>query len=280
MSTEDGLLSFTKDIADTVVDRLARMTHENSVRLSNIRSVFIAGSYVRGDWLEHCSDLDVGVVFAPGRGEVAETSFGLRYISDAEDEPGFRLIQATIQEAVADRVFYSQLPGGIDLMAYPEVPTDLTYVLQQKGPPAFNVFIFDFKENHRIIFGDDFSTELPQPPPFSEVLSKSLEVAETRMRELDDSPEGCRRATYLCWRLIQKSQVFYGELTLDKTRLLSLYREHVPAFASRNVGEFIIRQYLSTYLPLHEPLFLGRSVLSQFHSDLTEMLRTTLTKIG
>ena len=42
---------------------IERLRHElPGMELEGVRSVFVSGSYVRGDWLDGRSDLDVGLV--------------------------------------------------------------------------------------------------------------------------------------------------------------------------------------------------------------------------
>ena len=50
----------TKQLADLIVSGLeAALRHAS---LPSIRSIYIYGSYCRGDWLDCSSDLDVGVI--------------------------------------------------------------------------------------------------------------------------------------------------------------------------------------------------------------------------
>ncbi len=109
------------------------------------------------------------------------------------------------------------------------------------------------------------------------LLRQSLETAETRMKPLDDSPIGRRHATYLCWRVIQKSQCHFGDQTLNKTRILPLYQKYIPEFASKSIGEFIIRQYLGTFIPLVKTYFLPIIDLKKFHSELTGVVIHSLS---
>jgi hypothetical protein len=270
-------MTSTYAIAQDVVSRLETLRDERDPAvLRAIRTVFIAGSFIRGDWLEHCSDLDIGVVFKEGIGHVEETPFGLRYISDADSNDCYQHITGAIAEAVGDREFYSQVPGGVDIMAYPEPPSDTEGEIRHIGPPAFNVFRFDLAVNNRVVYGEPLSIAVPQPPIPYRLLRESLDVGEQRMGQFDDQAVSRRRATYLCWRLILKSQCHFGEPTLEKTRMLPLYLRNVPVFPSKAVGEFIIRQYIGTFLPIVETNFLPIEMLKDFHVELTAVVRKSL----
>ena len=271
----------TRHIAEYVVEALRHgLGGANAATIASIRTVFVGGSYVRGDWLDHCSDLDVGVVFRPGCGTVEQTSFGLRYIADAASDPGYRLIQDTITQAMRGRELFSYVRGGVDLMAYPEPPPASNSALEHVGPPAYHVFLFDLAQHHQILFGTPFRIRIEPPPIPAELLARSLAIAAERIAALPDKPRGRRAATNLCHSLIRKAQCHFGEPTLDKTRLLYLFRQHVPGFSTQGVGEFIIRQYLGTYLPLVEPQILPLAELRTFHAELSALVSRSLAEGG
>ena len=54
----------TRDVARTCVEHLRRELPR--IQLRGIRCVFVNGSYVRGDWLDGRSDLDIGMVTESG----------------------------------------------------------------------------------------------------------------------------------------------------------------------------------------------------------------------
>ena len=268
----------TYPIASDIVAALETVAKTSPPEFGHIRTIFVCGSFVRGDWLDCNSDLDIGVIFREGFGKVIETSFGLRYVDDADKNPGYQLMKNTITEAVGGRNFHAQTPGGIDMIGLPEPPRDPKSGIGHIGPPMFHVFLFDFLAHHRILFGEKVGTSAPNPAIPHSLLLDSLDIGERRIEQIEDNPVGQKRATFLCWRLIQKSQCHFGEATLDKTRILYLFRNRVPDFASKQIGDFIIRQYLGTYFPERPTFFCQVDDLTRFHLDLTAIDRKSLSE--
>ena len=66
----------------------------SGVELEGVRSVFVSGSYVRGDWLDGRSDLDIGLV------------------TDCDWERGFADVQRVVSDVVGEDGFVSPCPGG------------------------------------------------------------------------------------------------------------------------------------------------------------------------
>ena len=75
----------TRDVARTCVEHLRRELPR--IQLRGIRCVFVNGSYVRGDWLDGRSDLDIGVVTESGW------------------ESGFAEVKRLASEAIAGAIF-------------------------------------------------------------------------------------------------------------------------------------------------------------------------------
>ncbi len=84
----------TREIARACVEHLRREL--TSVRPRGVRSVFVNGSYVRGDWLDGRSDLDIGLVTATGW------------------ESGFAEVKRLASEASAGAGFDAHVEGGVD----------------------------------------------------------------------------------------------------------------------------------------------------------------------
>jgi tRNA nucleotidyltransferase (CCA-adding enzyme) len=132
----------TKVTADAIVAHLKKRPSETALEeLPAVRSVFLSGSYVRGDWLDSSSDLDINILFHSDTGteQRASTDFGT--------------IRSFVAELGAGAVFSSQWLGGIDWGTHPYVPTTEKEVSAWTPYPYFSVFLFDFKKHTRIIWG-------------------------------------------------------------------------------------------------------------------------------
>jgi hypothetical protein len=111
-------------------------------------SVFIHGSYVRGDFIPGNSDLDIGVIFAAGR---AGGSFPLY---DAGNEPGMQTVRAILRRRLQGRRFHSHHPQQFDLvpLLYEWIPRRSEDIALPTGTANFryfNLFLFDLLENLR-----------------------------------------------------------------------------------------------------------------------------------
>ena len=84
----------TREVARACVQHLRRELPR--VQPRGVRSVFVNGSYARGDWLDGRSDLDIGLVTASGW------------------ESGFAEVERLASEAIAGAAFDAHTEGGVD----------------------------------------------------------------------------------------------------------------------------------------------------------------------
>jgi hypothetical protein len=234
----------TRLIADRVVDSLsAGLASVRMDMLPTIRSVYLGGSYVRGDWLDASSDLDVEILYR--RAQSSETS-------RAAD---LSRIKAIAQAALPPQGFASQCPGGIDWSTQPAIPTTAEDA-RTVGPFLYHsVFLFDRKENVRVLWGEDVKTLLATPPDPRSLSAQAMDLLLSRVRSLADDDEGRRRAAYSSYKATLVAQLHFGERTLSKWRILDLYLRNVPSFPFKHVGEHIIRAYLGAEYPGHPPVY-------------------------
>ena len=259
----------TREIATDVVSALKQdLPAETDESMKDIRSLFVSGSYVRGDWLERNSDIDISVVFHSGIGNVIETDFGVRYISNQNDFEGYKRIWQIITSAIGDREFYSQVPGGVDIMAYPEGPESVEFIRELKGPRQFNVFLFDLLDNSQILWGENIIAKIPSPPDYGDLVLNAFQVSAERIARLEEGAADKQRAAFLAYRAIQMAQIVFGEKTLDKRRLLYLYEKKLPEFSTKGVGSRIIRQYIGAFYPDHSPSFLDVPIYQRFYREV------------
>lgn len=244
----------TKPTANQVVTALSSgLATSSTADLPTIRSVYLSGSYVRGDWLESSSDLNVQILFR----DTASPSDLTRIKSFAE----------------AAGSFASQCPGGVDWSTQPNIPTTLEEA-HTVGPFLYHsIFLFDLKENLEVLWGEDVKKLLPEPPEPRELSSRVLDQALSRMTTLRDDNEGRRRATWAAYKATLVAQLHFGERTLSKWRILELFLRNVPAFPLKHVGEQVISSYLGASYPERPPAYQEVG----YYSTYVKQLRTLIT---
>lgn len=225
----------TKHLADSIVSGLeAALRH---VSLPSIRSVYIYGSYCRGDWLDCSSDLDVGVI-------TSETD-------DSAAEQDILWLQDTLDRLKGD-AFPSHCPGGIDFSRSPE--SALPRTLEEASVPSpyapFSSTLFDLRAHHISLYGEALDHILPPPPDPARAAGDWLNALDTRAASLEaNSP----RLMFLAYKAITAAQLYFGQPTLHKYRILELYQSHVPDFEQKTFGERVIRNYLGSFYPERPP---------------------------
>ena len=111
--------------------------------LEGVHSVFVSGSYVRGDWLDGRSDLDIGLV------------------TDCRWERGFADVRRVVSDVVGEDGFDSHEEGGVDWNLIDAALLPRTTQQAIDSPyPYFSVFRFDLDAHCDILWGDDFRAPL------------------------------------------------------------------------------------------------------------------------
>jgi hypothetical protein len=251
----------TKEIAREIVQGLKNeLSRRKLLELGNIRSVFVTGSYVRGDWLDCCSDLDINILFLPN------------FKGPIEKDVGYRVIRSTANKILRGRPFPSQCPSGIDWSIHPGVPTREKDVRNVSGYLLFNIFLFDFLEHSEILWGEDFRPLMPAPPDPVSLAPLWFERVLNKIGQLGDSEADCWTAAKWAYNSIVIAQMAFGERTLDKTRMLSLYMRNIPAFPMKVAGERVIREYIGSIYPDRRPRFEKVEYYRQLIQGLWEMI--------
>ncbi len=226
----------TKQLADLIVSGLeAALRHAS---LPSIRSIYIYGSYCRGDWLDCSSDLDVGVI-------TSETD-------DSGAERDILWLRDTL-DRLKGEAFPSHCPGGIDLSRSPESAVPRT--LEEAAIPApyapFSTTLFDLRAHHLSLYGEELDHILPPAPSPSGAAGDWLAALDTRAASLGTSDP---RLMFLAYKAITAAQLHFGRPTLHKYRILELYQSYVPNFEEKTFGERVIRNYLGSFYPGRPPV--------------------------
>ena len=217
---------------------IARLRSElPSMELEGVRSVFVSGSYVRGDWLDGRSDLDIGLV------------------TDRDWERGLTAVQRMVSGAVGEDGFDSHQEGGVDwnLIGAAFLPRTTQQAIDSPYP-YFSVFRFDLDEHCDILWGDDFRDSLPPVPAPKQIAHRFLRKRAQRIARLEDSPLGRKRALYATYKAAVVLQLVHGELTLDKHRMPGLFERNVPEFPHKQRCVAIVANYANGGAALPEPV--------------------------
>ena len=251
----------TKEIAREIVEGLkSELSRRKPSELENVRSVFVTGSYVRGDWLDCSSDLDINILFMPD------------FKAPIEKDVGYRFIRSTANRILGGRPFPSQCPSGIDWSIHPGVPTRGEDVRNVSGYLLFNIFLFDFLEHSEILWGEDFRPLMPAAPDPISLAPLWFERFLTRIGQLGNSEADRWRAAKGAYHSIVIAQMVFGERTLDKTRMLSLYMHNIPDFPMKVAGERVIREYIGSIYPNRKPQFEEVGYYQQLIQGLWEVI--------
>ena len=248
----------TKPIAEKVVAALeAGLSTVRAAELPNVRAVYLSGSYVRGDWLEASSDVDVTILYRPAEG------------CNSPSPQDLARIQGHVRGIAP---FPSQCPGGIDWSTQPGVPTSPEEV-RKVGPfLQYSIFLFDLKGNLRVLWGEDIVSLLPPAPDPRPLAGQALDLLLSRMSTLGSDVDSRRRAAFSSYKATLCAQLYFGERTLSKMRILDLYLRNVPPFGLKTVGERLVRDYIGSWYPDRPPAYEQTS----YYVDYVRQLRALL----
>ena len=222
------------------------------MELEGVRSVFVSGSFVRGDWLDGRSDLDIGLVNVCGW------------------ERGFAGVRRLVSDVVGEDGFDSHEEGGVDwnLIDAASLPRTTQQAIDSPYP-YFSVFRFDLDAHCDILWGDDFRAPLPPVPPPHEIAHCFLRQRAQRIAVLEDSPLGRRRALYAAYKAAIVLQLVRGELTLDKHRMPGLFEHNVPEFPDKRSCAAIVANYANGGLAVPEPVAFYRALIDSCADTLS-----------
>lgn len=246
----------TRIIANEIVSGLSGyLSHAD---LPAVRSVFVSGSYCRGDWLDSSSDLDITVILT----------------TSASRERDLQQIRSVVASMMEGGPFPSQCPDGVDFGIITEdlIPKTQAEASVPAPFPPFSINMFDLKAHHITLYGDDINALLPPSPSPAECAADCLRVLGQRLSAL--KPDDTLRAMFLTYKAITAAQLHFGEPTLHKYRILELYQKYVPEFPEKCFGERVIRNYIGSFYPERPPEVLAVAECKSFVQALTLLTGT------
>lgn len=251
----------TYNKAKEIVESLQSIFLDDKNDFSSIRNVFITGSFVRGDWLNMSSDLDIQVLFYQNS------------LPDIQEKEIFKL-QKIIEYKFGNPPFpshamYTQF--GLDWSLNDYLPYDTKDIMDISPFSLYNIFYFDFFRNRKLIYGDDFTHLLPKEIDVKQLVKPAIDYFLGRItQENMDNHE--IKSAHIVYKVAIILQIYFGEKTLDKWKILYLYLQNVPEFSLKYVGEMIIRNYIGSYYPDRKPLFFK----NQIYIDYVKAVRSLL----
>ena len=232
-------LSLIRDAVDELARRLTAL--EDRLDEKPV-SVMLDGSFVRGDFLVHASDLDMTVTF-----------------SDAADAQSIRASQQRIQSVPADVL------GRLPAREWPRKPLHVDFQWQTVGdivatagrrdeewtadavPPGYPklwLYAFDVIEHHRIIVGDDLTSLYTRREPAFfvpvrlERLRRSCLKAGAEPTTYDKEHSTITQMKN-AWEAMRAVQLRYGTRTIHKREVIANWRKVVPDFPGKETGDRI-----------------------------------------
>ena len=246
----------TKLLADKVVDTL--INRLQNCELLAFKSIYISGSYCRGDWLNSSSDLDIHMINSDNCQEYKDDN--LNYI------------KSIVSETLNGQNFPSHCLGGIEygFSNISNIPKTYAEACSPSPYAYFSTLMFDFKKNHITIYGDEINDLLPETPnPKANAREWFIMLSERiKNYEIDDY-----RLPFSVYKTIIAAQLHYGEATVNKYKIIELYQKYVPDFTMKWFGELIIRNYIGSIYPERLPMRFPHSEYMSFIDELTCIIK-------
>jgi len=241
----------TKILADKIVDILIERLR--GCTLSAFKSIYICGSYCRGDWLNSSSDLDLHMIENEG--------------NEVQKENDLNHIQSIVMDALDGQDFPSHCPGGIEYGFSQIANIPKTYEDACKPSPYANfaTLMFDFKENNITIYGENINNLLPETPDPKVNAHDWLSMLVNRIKTMDANDF---RLPFNTYKAIIAAQLQHGEASINKYRMLELYQKNIPEFSMKWFGELVIRNYIGSIYPERVPMQMPYSDYISFINGL------------
>jgi predicted nucleotidyltransferase len=244
----------TKAIVDNIVDALkSELTGKN---LPSFKCVYISGSYCRGDWLDNCSDLDVGIIY----------SDNIKSKQNDLDE-----IYRIIEKSKGGKILYSHTPDGIDYSFNENdyIPKTLDEASKPNPYPYFSTLMFDLKENHKTIYGIELNDLLPETPNPKKTAKDWLLALIRRMKKLDPKDIKLQYNTY---KMVLALQLLFGKETINKYEILKLYQENVPRNKMKWFGQAVISNYVGSIFPERPAIIYDYKLYMDFIDEIKNIV--------
>jgi predicted nucleotidyltransferase len=210
---------------------------------AQIASVTVAGSLVRGNFIENNSDVDVYTVL---KGDPNSPAWLKAH----------EAVRACFEEPLSRYKGYSHNPFVWDdvLVSSAKLPSTVEEVGNQRFK-TFGVYLFDLIENHRTIFGEDFVERLPRHPNPRDLLFRRVQHLHERAAMAVNDAHSHPSADMVAVEALKAVQLCFGqELALHKGKVIECYATHVPDFPMKPFGLAIWKEYVEARYPDANPV--------------------------
>jgi predicted nucleotidyltransferase len=243
----------TKETSEIIVNALGN--NLTKIILPSIISIYIPGSFCRGDWLNNSSDLDIHIIFSKNN----ETR-----------ENDLKRIYESVEEAKGSKILYSHMPGGIDygFNEIANVPKTLEEALEPSPYPYFSTLMFDIKEHNKTIYGTEINKLLPETPDPRINIKKWIQILIERTRRLENNNI---KIPFNIYKMILGLQILYGDKNINKYDILQLYQKNVPGFKMKWFGEMVIRNYIGSIYPERPLLIFENKLYREFMDNIMKL---------
>ena len=200
---------------------------------SKIISITIGGSLVRGDFIDDLSDVDVYTLV---RENVQE------YL-DSEEHKTFR---SYFESYLSQYKGHSHNPFVWDDVSICEedLPKTLDDLANQRIK-TLGIYLFDFIENHRTVYGEDFTRRLPENSNPKSLVIPRIDSLLERAEKIFNNTQNRDRIYLMGVEALKALQLYFGENpAIDKPTVERVYREHVPDFSMKSFGWEIWQNYV------------------------------------
>jgi hypothetical protein len=245
----------TKLLADKVVHALETKLSANE--LLSFKSIYITGSYCRGDWLNCSSDLDIHMII---------NNNGIEY-----KEMDFEYVQSIVVDVLDNHPFPSHCPGGIDygFSSIDNIPKTTKEACIPSPYAPFSALMFDFRQHNLTVYGENVNELLPEAPDPKTCVKEWFDMLASRIQ--NTNPDNIKLA-FNTLKAITAAQIYFGEKTVNKYKILELYQRYVPYFSTKYFGEMVIRNYIGSIYPNRTPISFQHSEYLSFINDLANVM--------
>ena len=247
----------TLALADRIVHNLTLQL--SSADLPAFRSIYVCGSFCRGDWLNCSSDLDLHMITDDSQAKYKDSNL--------------EHIKTIVTNALDGESFFSHCPRGVEygFSSLEHIPHTTEEACHPSPYAYLATLMFDLKEHHITVYGEEINDLLPEAPdPKTNALSWLLMLVK-RIHSLKSDDF---RIPFNVYKTILASQLHHGEASINKYRILELYQKHVPHFEMKWFGELVIRNYLGSFYPDRLPLKLAHQDYIAFIDELVAISNT------
>jgi len=186
-------------------------------------------------------------------------------------DENLKYIKSIVSEALEMKGFSSHCPGGIeygfnDAVYIPKTRED---ALKPSPYAYFSMLMFDLKENHITVYGDEIGDLLPETPDPKGNAREWFSSIANRVKTIGESDI---KLQFNMYKAILAAQLHFGEATVNKYRMLELYQKYVPDFAMKWFGELVIRNYIGSIYPDRVPVRFPHAECLAFIDELTSVV--------